>query len=1156
MRCRLHLSAFAVLLLINICPVLSQDISFNKVSLPEETIRGIITGITQDPKGYIWFSPNATGLSRFDGVNLKTYSHDALNPSSLANNYVECVYADRSGNIWAGTFGSGLEKLDTKTGAFTHFKHNEKDPSSISHDSVTCILQDREGFLWIGTEHGGLNRMDPQTGKFTHYRHSENDPNSLSFDMVRTIYEDKAGTLWIGTGSPFLDKNANPGKKGGLNRFNKNTGTFTRYLHDEKDQRSLIDDRVRAIFEDSHGNFWVGTAGDGLHTMNRTNGTFERHAYDPGNPGKLSRPPFKKLYPWAEDHITFITEDSRRAIWIGTFENGITRYDPASKKVTHYAGQKDTVGNFSDSTTWWVFKSRDGVMWMSVFNNNTPPVLYKFDPSHQNILHTELYTKRRVNSFLEEPGGIQYFGTDSGLLRVDTKNNKTQLFIHDAKKPGSISDNSVGVLYKDRRNRLWIGSNGFPAGGLNLFNPDKQNFTTYKHDPAISSSLVHDAVISIYEDEQSNLWVGTVNGLDRMNIEKGEFSHYKPFPEDTISNGGGKNFVICLLEDSKHHLWIGNVNEGGLHILDRKTGQFKNYLNRHTIICIREDSYGKIWAGAEDGLYSYNSGVDSFLLFKDPSTGNSFLTFGMVEDKAKNLWITTPTGIYRISSNRNEVSKFSKEFGINPANLNGISPYKANDGQLFFGSATGYYSLYPDKISSNAKPPEIVLTYFRIADQEVKPGISSPLKEDLLQATQIKLMHDQNVFSFLFNVVHYSNIEANRAMYMLENYDKGWRPAGSERTAYYYNIPPGHYTFRIKAASANGVWAEKTIDVIITPPWWQSWWAYIIYGLLTIAIIFSFHRIQKQRVISAERNRTRERELAQAKEVEKAYTELKSTQAQLIQSEKMASLGELTAGIAHEIQNPLNFVNNFSEVNGELIKELKNEVMKGNMDEVSALANDIESNSEKINHHGKRADAIVKGMLQHSRTTNSTKEPTDINKLADEYLRLAYHGLRAKDKTFNATLKTDFDETIGNINMIPQDIGRVILNLINNAFYAVDEKKRSLHSLKGGLEYEPTVWVSTKLLHSPLASGDGGKVLVSVKDNGNGIPQKVLDKIFQPFFTTKPTGQGTGLGLSLAYDIVKAHGGEIKVGSLFAEAAGQAGTEVQGSIFTIQIPLK
>jgi signal transduction histidine kinase len=250
--------------------------------------------------------------------------------------------------------------------------------------------------------------------------------------------------------------------------------------------------------------------------------------------------------------------------------------------------------------------------------------------------------------------------------------------------------------------------------------------------------------------------------------------------------------------------------------------------------------------------------------------------------------------------------------------------------------------------------------------------------------------------------------------------------------------------------------------------------------------------------------------------IELTLTELKATQSQLIQSEKMASLGELTAGIAHEIQNPLNFVNNFSEVSNELIDEMKDEIKKGSYDEVNAIADDLKQNLEKINHHGKRADAIVKGMLQHSRSSSGIKEPADINALCDEYLRLAYHGLRAKDKSFNATIKTDFDASIGNINIIPQDIGRVILNLINNASYAVDEKKKQTAGV-----YEPIVSVSTRKVND--------KVEIRVADNGNGIPQKVVDKIFQPFFTTKPTGQGTGLGLSLSYDIVKAHGGELNV---------------------------
>ncbi|MDH4091853.1 MAG: ATP-binding protein [Cyclobacteriaceae bacterium] len=271
----------------------------------------------------------------------------------------------------------------------------------------------------------------------------------------------------------------------------------------------------------------------------------------------------------------------------------------------------------------------------------------------------------------------------------------------------------------------------------------------------------------------------------------------------------------------------------------------------------------------------------------------------------------------------------------------------------------------------------------------------------------------------------------------------------------------------------------------------------------------------------------------QKKEIETALADLKNAQKLLVQSEKMASLGELTAGIAHEIQNPLNFVNNFSEVNSELIDELVLEAGKGNVAEITKIATSIKENEQKIVHHGKRADAIVKGMLQHSRSSSGAKEPTDINILAEEYLRLAFHGLRAKEKSFNASMKTEFDETIGKINIIPQDIGRVILNLITNAFYAVSAKALA----KGQIDYQPTVMVSTKKV--------GNQITVSVSDNGNGIPGSVVDKIFQPFFTTKPTGQGTGLGLSLSYDIVKAHGGTLKLET----------KEGEGSKFIIQLPV-
>ncbi len=399
-----------------------------------------------------------------------------------------------------------------------------------------------------------------------------------------------------------------------------------------------------------------------------------------------------------------------------------------------------------------------------------------------------------------------------------------------------------------------------------------------------------------------------------------------------------------------------------------------------------------------------------------------------------------------------------------------------------------------------------------------------------MKTDELDLTYTQNNISFEFASIHFSRPGKNKIMYKLEGFNDHW--ISSDRNFISYtNLSPGEYTFQVKGSNGDGIWNDegKSLRIIISPPWWKTTLAYISYGILFLLIVFVIDRVQRRRILEKQRVLAKDKELAQAREIEKAYHELKTTQAQLIQSEKMASLGELTAGIAHEIQNPLNFVNNFSEVSVDMIDELTEEMEKGNQDEINILKKDLKQNLEKINMHGKRASSIVKGMLEHSRSSSGEKVPADINALADEYLRLAYHGLRAKDKSFNADFKLEADKSLPEINVVVQDIGRVLLNLINNAFYAVSEKAKQ--NLDG---YKPEVIVSTHF--SPLEGGSRG-VIIHVKDNGNGIPDEIKDKIFQPFFTTKPTGQGTGLGLSMSYDIIQAHSGELKIESKPGEGA-------------------
>jgi len=1120
----------ALLLFISICSdAQNQQLRFNDVPGTNGLTLGKINGITRDMHGVMWFSDqDYRGIVRYDGSKMTRFQNDPKNPNSLGGFYPECVYADSSGLIWIGFYGMGLDRYDPLTGTFTHFRHNPKNPNSLANDTVTAVIVDHLGNIWVGN-YGGLDLLDPITGSFKHFPNRPNDPTSLSSNIIRTVYEDRSGDLWVGTGLVWA---TNP-QDGGLNRFNRKTGTFTRFLHDPAKENSLINNKVRAIFEDSRGTLWIGTAGDGLHSLDKKTGIITRHRYDPKNPGKLSRPPLFN----GEDHITFITEDAEGQLWIGSLWSGLTRYDFNKNIKTHF----ENTDGYRNISSWSAYASPDGLIWVST-QTTVNTTLYMAD------LFTNYFPEYKlgndfVNSTYKESDSVMWFATDSGLVIKNIVSGKSIRYRHDPKNSNSLSNNSVGPMYKDSKDLFWL----VTRNGLTRFDPVKKIFRQYFFSENRAFGAEENTMANIYEDSQSNYWVGTFGaGLYNLDPETGKFTNYSHNPADT--NTISEDLVITMLEDESHDLWVGTVNNGGLNRMIGKTGKFKHYLEGLTITNIERDAKGEIWVGTATELFKYNRTSDRFIPLSEINPGLPVTEIrSLVSDKENNLWIATTAGIYMLNNKRDKLVLFGKKNNVVGDRLMFGGSYVQKDGKIVIGNFEGFYSFYPDRIKLIDRPLNIYFTNLWIDGKSLLPDVKGPLKEPIFETAEVNFKHNQNTFSISFTDVKYGSNERS-IYYKLEKYDSEWRLAESDNRVFYYNIPPGAYVFKIKAVNSdNGQWTEKSFSVIISPPWWKTWWAYGLYILLFIGFALSIHRYQRERVLIAERERTRQKELIQAKEIEKAYQVLKSTQSQLIQSEKMASLGELTAGIAHEIQNPLNFVNNFSEVSRELIDEMNSEIEKGNLDEVKNISGHVKQNLEKITHHGRRADAIVKGMLQHSQSGTGQKEPTDINALADEYLRLAYHGLRAKDKSFNATMKTEFDKNLGFINIVPQDIGRVVLNLITNAFYAVSERNKL--NLNG---YEPTVTVSTKLFESLKSNGydksqnssHGQYIIVSVKDNGNGIPPKVLDKIFQPFFTTKPAGQGTGLGLSLSYDIIKAHGGEIKVN-----------TELdKGSEFIIQLP--
>jgi signal transduction histidine kinase/ligand-binding sensor domain-containing protein len=1097
-----------------------QQLKFTKIEGSNGVNLGKINTIIQDQNGFMWFSDQTNGaIVRYDGSYMTQYKYNPKDPESLGSAYPECMFADSSGIIWVGA--GGLNRLDPVSGTFTHYRNDPDDPESLSNNAVMAIHMDHLGYLWVGTMEG-LDRLDIKTGKFDHFKHDPIDPTSLSHDKVRAIYEDREGTLWIGTGLPWVH---NP--EGGLNRFDRSTGTFTRYLHDPNNANSLTSNKVRAIFEDSRGNFWIGTDKDGLHTLDRKSGKFTRYSYDPKQPEKLSRPPVNVQVGY--DHITFILEDAEKKLWIGTAANGINRYDPVSQKITHFGNDADKSGTFPDNSSWWGYASSDGLVWVATEEEN----LFKIDLHNIHIPHFQVDDLNR--SLLEEAPFFMWMGTNNGLVRKNLKTGTLQRFVHEPLNENSISSKFITEIFKDNEGILWVGT----TNGLNIYDAESGNFTRYLHDPKDATSLSGYAITDIREDRDGNLWIGTINGgLNLLDRDTGKFTHFRHDDKDDSSIGDDS--VTEIIEGEKNELWIGLRGNVGISNMDRKTGKFRQYLPGYNTNDLYKDKSGIIWVGTTDGLYWYNKTLDDFypLSYKSAGIDINSVVISIIADNEDNLWISTLTGIYKLNLSRDILFHFGKESGVITSDRDRLfraSGYKASDGKLFFCDSRGYYSFYPGEFNIPLDKSPLYFTAFWLNNSSLMPDKKGPLKESLNDTKEILLDHDQNEFAFSFTSIDYRTSGNKIMYYKLENYDTDWWEARIEDKVNYFKVPPGNYNFRIKAVNdRNGVWSEKSVAVIVVPPWWTTWWAYGLYFVLFIVGIYALDRYQRKRLLEKAREEAKEKELAQAKEIKKAYAELKATQSQLIQSEKMASLGELTAGIAHEIQNPLNFVNNFSEVSNELIDEMNGEIEKGDLEEAKAIASDIKQNLEKIHHHGTRAGAIVKGMLQHSRSSSGVKEPTDINALADEYLRLAYHGLRAKDKTFNATLETDFDESIGKISVVPQEMGRVILNLINNAFYVVNEKSSFAKASEDN--YEPIVWINTRK--------EKNQITINVRDNGNGIPKKVLDKIFQPFFTTKPTGQGTGLGLSLSYDIVKAHGGELKVET----------KEGEGTEFSIQIP--
>ena len=1079
-----------------------DDIRFERFTIEQGLSSDRVFSITQDNQGYIWVGTEA-GVCRYDGYTFSVYRNIPGDSTSLVNNQVNALKADRSGTLWIGT-QNGLSRFNAVTETFNNINHITGDNHTLPGRVVKTILESTSGVLWFGTDNG-LARYEPETGHFISNWQSGGREASLEGVSITSISEDKNGSLWIGTNNR------------GLIKFDPSTSKTELYNDPEISGASFPTTNVSKVLVASSGEIWIGFLPQaGLGRYNPVTRDFKLYKQD------------SVKYRDFWNYISDIIETRDHTIWVGTFlggggESGLHRYDAGTDQFIKHTHSPFNPASLSWAYVQTIFEDRYHNLWVGTSRGLNKADLKRWQMGL--VIVNAKDTRNLVNNFYaieEVDDDLYWLGLDGdGLIEWDRK--------ADTKKhldPINIRlHEGIHALQKDTDGSIWIGLSG---KGLVKYDRNTRKSTSYINQPAKNNSVSGNFITDLLLDRTGTLWIATSDGLSRFNRDKGDFTTWR---HDEKTPGMTGNSLSTLFEDSHGYIWIGTKEHvydpsatvsTGLMRFDPKTGSFKSYrhdqadtssLSSDAVRCIGEDRNGNIWVGTNNGLNRLDPNTDKFDLFLQSDALPDPNVIGILVDNQGILWLSTLKGISRFDPATKVFRNYTSADGIQAYRYNENSFYKTRQGELIFGGIAGANYFQPSEISQEPVIPGILISRF------LKQNIPFRTDRPIDKIEKINLKWNDNSIGFEYVAINYRTSAQTLYQYKLDGFDKKWIAAGTRRYVNYTNLPAGDYTFRVRAINSEGVKTEQdaTLAVKISPPFWLTWYAFVFYGLLVLLSAFSLDRYQRHRLIARERERSKDRELEQAHEIEKAYTELKATQSQLIQSEKMASLGELTAGIAHEIQNPLNFVNNFSEVGNELIDEMNEELAKGNLDDVKAISADLKQNLEKINHHGKRADSIVKGMLQHSRASNGVKEPADINALADEYLRLSYHGLRARDKSFNASFNTDFDETIGKISIIPQDIGRVLLNLLTNAFYAVTEKKNL--DIK---DYEPMVSVSTKKA--------GNRIEIIVRDNGNGIPPQVLDKIFYPFFTTKPTGQGTGLGLSMSYDIItKGHQGELKV---------------------------
>jgi len=1030
---------------------------------------GAHVNIVQDPvnRNVLWINLYSAGIVRFD---LRTerfiqYRADPDDPTSLSNDRTLSLFGDRSGTIWIGTVGNGVDRFNPGSADMEHLGVSPKRDRGLPGQAVWGVSTGPDGYLWVTTMDesglGRLSRIDRVTGAVKNYVHNPNDPRSLTSGSLLQIVTDKSGTLWIGGGGKWP-----------LSRYDPASDSFVHYVENPGAPNGLVDDDVRSFFVDRQGALWVG--------MN----------------------------------------------------SGLSRIDPLTRRVTNFPPSDDGTG-IPDNTIWSIAEDQSGTLWLGFWGEGLmamDPVTgkterFRYNPEDTTSICTDAVSTMLIRDV--EPG-ILWLGTDVGLNRFDIATRKSRRFsVRDG-----MPDNTVYSILEDDAGRLWLATNR----GLSRFDPESESFKNYGMEAGLQALEFSQG--ARHKSATGELFFGGINGLNAFypnqlienstppeialvdlrlhneSVSKSKAIALKqPLPAtkeidlDYTQKDLSFDFAALHFENPEMNTFaykLEGYDEDWVMTGHDRTASFTNLSPGKYVFRAR--------AANSDGVWN-EEGMALTIVIAPPFWATwwfrilAILAFGGI------LYAGYAFRVRQIAERsrmlEQEVDKRTAELNESKERLELTNEQLEQSHVIVeaINQETSFRRLLTKILEESRVIPgvEKATAVVRLADDQFHVRASSGWNVEDMQ--NIRLTPKQAHLRYVEQAE-----EVGKNIFVAKNVAER---AGTEVMAEFGRVA----SFMVLRVVVEGdVRAYLVFDNLSDPD---------AFDQRDVALLERLREHIQSAFIKT----------SILEDLQHTLDNLRSTQDRLIQSEKMASLGQLTAGIAHEIKNPLNFVNNFSDVTAELATELTHEMTRlkdklsdDEFDELAGIVENLSLNAKKIGEHGKRADAIVKNMLEHSKVGEGERSPTDLNELLDEYVTLARHGFEARSGGFEVAIEKSFDDKVGRVDVVPQDMGRVFMNLLSNAFDALKE-----HGAANG---SPKVTIST-------AQVDGA-IEIKVTDNGPGIPEKVRARIFEPFFTTKPTGSGTGLGLSMSYDIVtKGHGGTLDVTS----------EEGKGASFVVRLPI-